>query len=166
MEEKKSKKKNMHYKLQQPPMLQSMVWILVKEAHDVVAHNWLRKRMAYYRFAKWIGNVVHIGDTFCTRLFTGLRRLFVIWSSPISESYFHKVMTTNQIFALPVLSYSMWTQIWPIAKLQRNDREAHEMMTENGRKHPLSFIDLRYLPRKSGSRGPEVHREGIEADQA
>jgi len=60
----------------------------------------------------------------------------------------------------------MWTHIWPIAELQRIDRETRKRITENGGKHPLSFIDLRYLPRKSGGREPEVHREGIEADQA
>ena len=36
-----------------------LVWIDVKKAQDAVDYNWLRERMAYHRFAKWIGGVVH-----------------------------------------------------------------------------------------------------------
>ena len=31
-----------------------LVWIDVKKAQDAVDCNWLRERMAYHRFAKWI----------------------------------------------------------------------------------------------------------------
>ena len=42
---------------------------------------------------------------------TCLRRLSVIWSSPLSDS--NRVMAFNQL-ALPVLSYLMWSQHWNI----------------------------------------------------
>ena len=74
-----------------------------------------------------------------------LQRLSVIWSSPLSDH--HKVVATNQ-FALPVLVYFMWTQVWPIAELQRLDRESRKIMVENGGKHPLGTSDLLHLPRK------------------
>ena len=52
-----------------------------------------------------------------------LQRLSVIWSSPLSDV--NRVIATNQ-FALPVLSYLMWTQHWPITELRVVDREATE----------------------------------------
>ena len=79
-----------------------------------------------------------------------LQRLSVIWSSPLSDH--HKVVATNQ-FALPVLVYFMWTQVWPITELQKLDRESRKIMVENGGKHPLGTSDLLYLPRKVGGRG-------------
>ena len=79
-----------------------------------------------------------------------LQRLSVIWSSPLSDH--HKVVATNQ-FALPVLVYFMWTQVWPITELQRLERESRKIMVENGGKHPLGTSDLLYLPRKVGGRG-------------
>lgn len=68
---------------------------------------------------------------------------------PFSDSY--KVMTFNQ-FALPVLSYLMWTQTWPfLAELQRLDgEEIRKVIMENGEKHPLGSTALLYLPRKNG----------------
>ena len=79
-----------------------------------------------------------------------LQRMSVIWSSPLSD--FNKDMASNQ-FALPILSYLMWTQVWPIAELQRLDRETRKVIVENGAKHPLGSTSLMYLPRKSGGRG-------------
>ena len=79
-----------------------------------------------------------------------LQRLSVICSSPLSDH--HKVVATNQ-FALPVLVYFMWTQVWPITELQRLDRESRKIMVENGGKHPVGTNDLLYLPRKVGGRG-------------
>ena len=79
-----------------------------------------------------------------------LQRLSVIWSSPLSDH--HKVVATNQ-FALPVLVYFMWTQVWPITELQRLDRESRKIMVENGGKHPPGTSDLLYLPRKVAGRG-------------
>ena len=79
-----------------------------------------------------------------------LERLSVIWSSPLSDV--HRVVASNQ-YALPVLSYMMWTQRWPISELQRIDREARKIMVENGGKHPAGSSALLYLPRENGGRG-------------
>ena len=79
-----------------------------------------------------------------------LQRLSVIWSSPLSDH--HKVVATNQ-FALPVLVYFMWTQVWPITELQTLERESRKIMVENDGKHPLGTSDLLYLPRRVGGRG-------------
>ena len=46
----------------------------------------------------------------------------------------------------------MWTQVWPIAELQRLDRESRKIIVENGGKHPLASSDLLYLPWRSGGR--------------
>ena len=52
-----------------------------------------------------------------------LRRLAIIWSSPLSDH--SEVVATNQ-YALPVLSYLMWTQTWPLGQLQQVDRELRQ----------------------------------------
>ncbi|PFX24876.1 hypothetical protein AWC38_SpisGene10518 [Stylophora pistillata] len=52
------------------------------------------------------------------------------------------------------------TQCWPIAELKRLDREAREVIVENGGKHPLGSTALVYLPRGLGGRGlNSVERE-------
>ena len=79
-----------------------------------------------------------------------LKRLSVIWSSPLSDV--NKVTASNQ-YALPVLSYLMPTQRWPMSKLQRIDREVRKVMVENGGKHPARSSALLYLPRAVGGRG-------------
>ena len=81
-----------------------------------------------------------------------LKRVSVIWSSPLSDH--NRITATNQ-FALPVLAYLMRTQKWPIADLQQLDRETQKIMVENGGKHPLGSKALLYLPRKVGGGGPE-----------
>ena len=48
---------------------------------------------------------------------------------------------TNQ-FALLVLKYPMWTQQWPLRKLQSIDRETRKLISENGGRHPLSSTAL------------------------
>ena len=78
------------------------------------------------------------------------QRLSVIWSSPLSD--YNKVLATN-LFVVLVLTYVMWTQVWPIAELQRLDRASREAMIENGAKHPLGSTKLIYLPRCIGGRG-------------
>ena len=45
---------------------------------------------------------------------TYLQRLSIIWSSPLSDHA--KVVASNQ-YVLPVLTYLMWTQTWPIANI-------------------------------------------------
>ena len=47
----------------------------------------------------------------------------------------------------------MQTQVWPIAELQRIDRETRKIMVDNGAKRPQEFTELLYLPRSSGGRG-------------
>ncbi|XP_044167314.1 uncharacterized protein LOC122951350 [Acropora millepora] len=78
------------------------------------------------------------------------QRLSVIWSSPLSD--FHKVTASNQ-YALPALSYPMWTQTWQINALKQIDRESPKIIKDNGGSHPATSIDLYYLPRKMGGRG-------------
>ena len=86
-----------------------------------------------------------------------LRRMSVIWLSPLSD--FNRVIASNQ-FALPVMSYLMWTQNWPITELKRIDREARKIIIENGGKHPLSSTAMLYLTRGKGGRGMRsVERE-------
>ena len=65
-----------------------------------------------------------------------LQRMSVIWCSPLSD--YNWVHASNQ-FALPVLTYYMRTQQWPIAELQKIDRETRKIIIENGGKHPLSI---------------------------
>ena len=79
-----------------------------------------------------------------------LRRLSVIWSSPFSD--YHRVIASNQ-FALPAMSYFMWTQHWPITELRQVDRDARKIITEGGGKHPCGTTSLLYLPRDKGGRG-------------
>ncbi|XP_068675641.1 uncharacterized protein [Montipora foliosa] len=79
-----------------------------------------------------------------------LKRLSVIWTSPLSDV--NKVTASNQ-YALPVLSYLMPAQRWTMSELQRIDREVGKVMVENGRKHPAGSSALLYLPRAVGGRG-------------
>ena len=79
-----------------------------------------------------------------------LHRLSVIWTSPLSDA--NCVKATNQ-FTLPVLTYPMWTQHWPLAELREIDRETRKLVSENGGKHPLSSTAVFYLPRVVGGRG-------------
>ena len=66
---------------------------------------------------------------------THLERLSIIWTSPLSDA--NRVKVKNQ-FALLVLPYPMWTQQWPLGELQSIDRETRKLISENGRRHPLS----------------------------
>ena len=79
-----------------------------------------------------------------------LRRLSVIWSSPLSD--YHCVIASNQ-FALPAMSYFMWTQHWPITELRQVNRDACKFVTGGGGKHPCGTTSLLYLPRDKGGRG-------------
>ena len=79
-----------------------------------------------------------------------LRRISIIWSSPLSDC--NRVQATNQ-YALPVLRYLMWTQHWTLSELRDVDRAARKIIVENGGKHPANLTSLLYLPREKGSRG-------------
>ena len=75
---------------------------------------------------------------------TYLQRLSLIWISPLSD--YNKVQASYQ-FSMPILSYLMPTQCWPIAELKRLKREARKVIVENGGKQPLGLTALIYLPR-------------------
>ena len=62
-----------------------------------------------------------------------LRRLSIIWSIPLTD--YHRVAASKQ-YALPVLTYFMWTQTWPLADLQQLDRNARKVIVENDGNHP------------------------------
>ena len=79
-----------------------------------------------------------------------LQRLSVTWTSPLSDA--NRVKATNQ-FALPVLTYLMWTQHWPLTELREIDRETRKVVSENRGRHPLSSTAFFYLPRVAGGRG-------------
>ena len=86
-----------------------------------------------------------------------LQHVSLIWSSPLSD--YNKVQASSQ-FAMPVLSYVMPTQCWPVMELKRLDREARKLIVENGGKHPLGSTALLYLPGMLGGRGlKSVERE-------
>ena len=48
------------------------------------------------------------------------------------------------------LTYFMQTQVWPIAELQRIDRETRKITVGNGAKHPQGSTELLSLPRVQG----------------
>ena len=64
----------------------------------------------------------------------------------------NKVTASNQ-HALPVLSYLMPTQRWPMSELQQIDREVRKVTVENGGTHPAGSSALLYSPRAVGGRG-------------
>ena len=47
-------------------------------------------------------------------------------------------MVASNQFAMPAMSYYMWTQHWPITELKQIDREARKLYLEKGGKHPSS----------------------------
>ena len=79
-----------------------------------------------------------------------LRGLSVIWSSPLSD--INRVRASNQ-YAMPVLTYLIWTQHWPITELRVIDREARKIICENGGKCPSNSTAIMYLAREKGGRG-------------
>ena len=79
-----------------------------------------------------------------------LHRLAIIWSSPLSDH--PKLVATNE-YALPVLSYLMWTQTWPLVQLQQVDREAKKIMADGGGNHPQGSTAILYMSRKCEGRG-------------
>ena len=61
---------------------------------------------------------------------------------------------------MPVLTYLMWAQHWPITELRVINREARKIICENGGKHPLSSTVIMYLAREKEGRGlRSVERE-------
>ena len=81
---------------------------------------------------------------------TCLQRLSIIWSSPLSDHA--KVVASNE-YALPVLTYLMWTQTWRIANIQQLDREGTKIIVENGGNHPKGLTAILYMSRELVGRG-------------
>ena len=61
-------------------------------------------------------------------------------------------MVASNQFAMPAMSYYMWTQHWAITELKQIDREACKIVVENGGKHPCGSTSLLYLSRDKGGR--------------
>lgn len=61
-----------------------------------------------------------------------LRQMSAIWTSPLSD--YNRVTASNQ-FALPVHSYLMWTQQWPIKDIQKIDRKARKIVIGKRGRH-------------------------------
>ena len=59
-------------------------------------------------------------------------------TSPLSDHA--KVAASNQ-YALPVLTYLMWTQTWPIANIQQLDQVGRKTVVENGGNHPQAILN-------------------------
>ena len=74
----------------------------------------------------------------------------LILTSPLSDHA--KVAASNQ-YALPVLTYLIWTQTWPIANIQQLDQVGKKIVVENGGKHPKGSTAILYMSRKLGGRG-------------
>ena len=83
-----------------------------------------------------------------------LQRLSIIRS--ISLTDYHRVAASKQ-YALPLLTYFMWTQTWPLADLQQLNRKARKVIVENdGNPLPppsLGSIVQLYNSRKNDGRG-------------
>lgn len=90
-------------------------------------------------------------DKFMQRLTKELtQRVSVIWSSPLSD--YNKIQATNG-FAIPVVSYAMWSQRINLEELREMDRIIRKVMNENSAKHPKLSNATLYLPRYLGGRG-------------
>jgi len=76
-----------------------------------------------------------------------LRRVSVIWSSPL---YDHARAVASNHYALPGLTYLMWTQTWPLAELQQIDRDVCKIISGSGGNHSKGSTAALYLARKNG----------------
>ena len=85
----------------------------------------------------------------------------VIWTSPLSD--YNRVTAPTQ-FALPLLSYLMWTQHWLLTELKKIDREARKIIVENGGRHHCGSTSILYLPREKGGSGLRSVERGIPGD--
>ena len=76
-----------------------------------------------------------------------LRRVSVIRSSPL---YDHAKSVASNRCTLPVLTYLMWAQTWPLVELQQIDREARKIISGSGGNHSKGSTAALYLARKNG----------------
>ena len=81
---------------------------------------------------------------------TYLQRLSIIWPSPLSD---HAKVVASKEYALPVLTYLMWTRTWRIANIQQLDREGTQIIVENGGNHPKRLTAILYMSRELVGRG-------------
>ena len=72
-----------------------------------------------------------------------IRRLHIIWSSPLTVP--RKVKATN-CFAIPALQYHMWSSDWPISPFQEVDTNATKIICKFKGKHYDESNPLLYLP--------------------
>ena len=79
-----------------------------------------------------------------------LRRMSVIWTSPLSNH--NRVSASNQ-FALPVLGYLMWTRT--VADNGYRER----LLLRTAKRYPCGSNAIFYLPRDRGEGGGEVGAE-------
>ena len=79
-----------------------------------------------------------------------LRRVFIIWSSPLYDHA--KAVELNQ-YAFPVFSELIWTQTLPLAELQQTDRDTRKIISGSGGSHPRESIAALYLTRNNAGRG-------------
>ena len=77
-----------------------------------------------------------------------LRRMSVIWKSPLSD--YNRVLASNQS-ALPVLGYLMWTQHWPLTEIKKVDRDARKLWSRMVG-NQCGSTALLYLPQCKGGR--------------
>ena len=85
-----------------------------------------------------------------------LKRLSVIWSSPLSDV--NKVTASNQ-YALPVLSCLMPTHRWPMSELQRIDREVSN--NREWRKTPSRIVCLVIYTKSSWRKRDEIYWDSV-----
>ena len=83
---------------------------------------------------------------------TYLQRLSIIWPSPLSD---HAKVVASKEYALPVLTYLMWTRTWRIANIQQLDREGRKIIVEKMDEITLTDRQRYWLDmsRKLGGRG-------------
>ena len=79
-----------------------------------------------------------------------LQRVWLIWSSPLSDAL--KVQATNT-FAMSALSYFMTTTEWIIYEVQEFDRQVRKILKDNKGRHPCASVHFMYLPRSMGGKG-------------
>ena len=79
-----------------------------------------------------------------------LQRVWLIWSSPLSDRL--KVQATNT-FAMSALSCFMTTTEWTVYEVRELDRLVRKILIDNKRRHPCASVHLMYLSRSMGCRG-------------
>ena len=66
----------------------------------------------------------------------------LILTSPLSD---HAKVAASNRYALPVPTYLMWTQTWPIANIQQLDQVGRKIVVEDGGNHPKGSTAILYM---------------------